>query len=114
MPAVVQQTGTGSAYWYADWMQNPVNIGMALVFSGAAGTATVQYTFDAINAQDVNFVASPTWWTLIAAGSANATSEFRALAIPQRSQSRQAQRKTVLAGRLRNTVVGPLGKCENS
>ena len=76
MPAVVKQTGTGAAVWFPDWMQTPFEVSLAAVVSGATGTFTVDVTWDVVNPQDTNYVAAPTWWSIVALGSANASANY--------------------------------------
>ncbi len=53
----------------------PQNVGLALLMSGAAASATVQYTLEDIsgNYPNPNGTTAVTWFTIIAATGANAT-----------------------------------------
>jgi hypothetical protein len=78
LPAIVKQTGTGSTIWTPDWMEDPFNVGIGVVFSGAAGTGSVDISFDnpnALAAASTGYAgtSSMTWFTVVALGSANAT-----------------------------------------
>jgi hypothetical protein len=48
-PALVSVTGTSTAYWFCDPLQVPFQVGIAAIVSGAAGTYTVDATFDNIS-----------------------------------------------------------------
>lgn len=72
MPVRATVNGTGSFTWTPDWMQTPFQVGIAALFSGDTGTATVDVTFDPLNMTGV----TPTWFSIVALTSANATANY--------------------------------------
>lgn len=46
MPAVLTVTGTASAIWTPDWMQNPFVIGFQVVGNAATTTVNLDVTYD--------------------------------------------------------------------
>ena len=75
-----------------DTWANPFNVGVALLFSGAAASATVQYTLEDVNEQtgvypNPNGTTSPTWFTLIAATGSNSTGTLTSPATALRLQT---------------------------
>lgn len=72
MPVRAGVTGTGSFVFTPDWMQTPFQVGIGVIFSGDTGTATVDVTFDPLNTTGV----TPTWFSIIALGSVNATANY--------------------------------------
>lgn len=77
-PVLLTLNGTGSAIWTPDYFENPFSIGMSAVTgtTGVNGTAVIEYTLMDPNTVDVDGVASPTWFTVVALTAANATANF--------------------------------------
>lgn len=72
-PQYMTASGTASSIKMIDSWANPVNIGVALVFSGSV-TASFQYTFDDVGSAYPNPSTSAiTWWTLISNATGNTT-----------------------------------------
>ena len=75
MPYVATALGTAtSTAFIPDWTIAPFQVGIAVVFSGAAGTAIVQATLDCLDPLQANGTtpAAATWFTIAAAASVTA------------------------------------------
>jgi len=71
----VTQTGTGTSAWQMlNTHISPMNVGLAMLFSGAAGTASVQYTMeDPFGLYPNPTTSTVTAFTLVAASPSNVT-----------------------------------------
>lgn len=81
MPVQTALLGTSSIVYFPDYMVTPFQVGVAAIFSGGAGTATMDVTFDKIDVTTLGNVnattaASANWINVVALTSATFTANY--------------------------------------